>query len=65
MKTDPRRYVEVLALAPRLAPAVADANALRDRRRVGSGVRAFFATRDADWMAVLRTPALGARGKTN
>lgn len=55
MKTSPTRYFEVLALAPRLAPAVPDTAGLR-ARRMDSGVRAFFATHEADWMALLRSP---------
>lgn len=56
MKTNPRRYHEVLGLAPRLALVVPDAAALRNRRRVESGTRAFFASRDSDWMALLLAP---------
>jgi hypothetical protein len=56
MKTNPRRYHEVLGQAPRLALVVPDANALRNRRQVEAGRRAFFAAHDSDWMALLLTP---------
>jgi hypothetical protein len=55
MKTDPQRYMTVLGLAARLAPAVPDASAARDRRRIESGVRASFALRAAEWATHLRT----------
>jgi hypothetical protein len=55
MKTKPQRYHEVLSLAPRLALVVPDASALRNRRRVESGLRVWFASREGDWMEALRT----------
>ena len=61
MKTNPRRYHEVLGLAPRLALVVPDATTLRKRQRVESGARAFFAARDSDWMALLLTRERGRR----
>jgi hypothetical protein len=54
MKTNPHRYFDVLSLAPRLAPVVPDASALRNHRRVQSGMRAYFAMHKRDWMADLR-----------
>jgi len=66
MKTNPQRYFDVLGLAPRLAPVVPDASALRNSRRVQSGVRAYFASREGDWMADLRaTRPSDPRGRVN
>jgi len=60
MKTDPQRYFAVLSLAPRLAPVVPDAGAALRNRRVQSGVRAYFAMREYDWMT---DPRGGRPGK--
>jgi hypothetical protein len=54
MKTNPKRYLSVLSLAPRLVPVIPEGSAARNRRRVESGVRAFFAVRSGNWMTELR-----------
>lgn len=61
MKTNPKRYFDVLDRAPRLALPVLDASSLRSRRRVESGARAFFSAGDSDWMALLRMVKRGER----
>ena len=66
MKTNPQRYLTVLSLAPRLATVVPDAAALRNRRRVQSGLQAYFAARAGNWMADLpATSASTARSPVN
>lgn len=54
MKTNPKRYFDVLDRAPRLEHAITDANTLRSQRRIESGVRTFLYARGADWLALLR-----------
>jgi hypothetical protein len=61
MKTNPKRYFEVLDIAPRLAPAVPETSALRNSRRVEAAGRGFFSAPGSDWMAVLRMVKRGGQ----
>lgn len=61
MKTNPKRYFEVLDSAPPLAPALPDTDASRDSRRVEARGRGFFSAPHSDWMAVLRMVKRGGQ----
>jgi hypothetical protein len=61
MKTNPKRYFELLDSALPLAPAVPETNALRHSRRVEAGGRGFFPAPGSDWLAVLRMVKRGGQ----